>query len=110
MDFFNRNNKRMTIVRGDSARARFTLRMGGEVYEMNEGDQISFGVKQSYGDNECLIEKTYTENPFVLAIDPEDTKPLAFGDYVWDLQFVTVDGFTKTLIAKKDFIVTEEVV
>ena len=110
MGFMNRATKQITITRGDSGRAKILLRMDGEVYEMNDGDQINFGVKKKYSDTECLVEKTYTENPFVLAIDPEDTKPLDFGSYVWDLQLVTADGYTKTLIAKKDFKVTEEVV
>ncbi len=109
MDFVNRATKRMMITRGDSGRAKFVLKMNGEVYEMNAGDQINFGVKRAYTDTECLIEKTYTENPFILAVEPEDTKPLDFGNYVWDMQLVTVDGFTKTLIAKKDFTITEEV-
>lgn len=110
MSFINKGTKRIMITRGDSGRARFVLYMDGEVYEMNEGDQINFGVKADYEDADCLITKTYTENPFTLRLDPEDTKALPFGNYVWDLQFVSTDGYTKTVIAKKDFVVTEEVV
>ena len=98
------------MTRGDTEQHELALKMDGEVYEMEDGDQINFGVKKSYEDNTCLIEKTYTENPFVLSINPEDTKPLDFGTYVWDLQFVAANGYTKTLVAKKDFIITEEVV
>ena len=110
MDFFNRNTQRITITRGDSGMQALRMRINKEVYSLYPGDQINFGVKKSYADKECLIKKTYTTNPFVLAIDPADTKNLAFGEYVWDLQFVSANGFTKTLLAKKDFIVTEEVV
>ena len=110
MNLINRSTKKITITRGDSGRVGFRIRMGGILYEMNEGDRFCFGVKRSYADTECLIEKEYTENPFILAIDPEDTKPLGFGSYVWDLQFISTDGYVKTLIAKKDFVITEEVV
>lgn len=98
------------MTRGDTEQHEITLKMDGDIYEMQEGDQINFGVKKSYGDTGCLIKKTYTENPFVLSIDPEDTKTLDFGTYVWDLQFVAANGYTKTVIAKKNFVLTEEVV
>lgn len=105
-----RATKEIKMTRGDTEQHEITLKMDGDIYEMQEGDQINFGVKKSYDDTECLIKKTYTENPFVLSIDPVDTKPLDFGTYVWDLQFVAANGYTKTVIAKKDFVLTEEVV
>lgn len=100
----------MTLTRGDSARVRCTLRTDKVVYEMQDGDKIMFGVKADYDDAECLFEREYTENPFVLSIDPADTKSLDFGVYVYDMQFVAANGFTRTFYEKKRLKLTEEVV
>lgn len=102
--------KQIKITRGDSGSKEITFRIDDEFYEMQEGDQVNFGVKKNYEDPECLIKKTYTENPFILQLDPQDTKPLDFGDYVWDMQFVAANGYTETFVKKKVFTVTEEVV
>ena len=107
--FYN-PTKKIIITRGDTGKGRLTLNMDGVPYEMQEGDEIHVGVKKNYEAAECLILKTYTENPFILQIDPYDTKPLDFGDYVWDAELVRANGDTYTFIAKKEFIVTEEVV
>ena len=101
--------KNISITRGDTGRELCTLRMDREVYEMQEGDEIHFGVKAKYTDTDRLISKVYTENPFVLQIEPEDTKSLKFGTYVYDMEFVAANGYTHTFAEKKQFIVTEEV-
>lgn len=102
--------KQIIITRGDSGSKEGIFFVRGEAYEMREGDRIDFGVKRNYTDRECLIQKTFTTNPFILALDPEDTKNLDFGDYVWDMQFVAANGYTETFVKKKTFTVTEEVV
>lgn len=102
--------KQITITRGDSGAAQFTLKMDGEPYEMQEGDKIMFGVKRDYEDRACVIQKEYTENPFILCLLPGDTKPLEFGSYRWDMQFMSADGFVRTFLAKRRFEVSEEVV
>ena len=101
----------ITITRGDSGSKRIRLRLlaTGETYEMQEGDEIHFGVKANYGDARCLIAKAYTTNPFVLSILPEDTADLDFGRYVYDMEFVAANGYTRTFMEKKKFRITEEV-
>ena len=106
----NKSTKEILITRGDTGRARFTINFDGTPYEMQEGDHIDFGIKANYKDGTCLIKKSYTENPFVLSIEPGDTKALEFRSYYWDMQFVSASGFVRTFIAKKAFTVTEEVV
>lgn len=101
--------KNIRITRGDTGRKLCTLKMDKVPYEMQEGDEIHFGVKADYEDDECLIAKTYTQNPFILSIEPPDTKPLEFGTYRFDLEFVAANGFTRTFAEKKKFKVTEEV-
>lgn len=107
--FYN-PTKRIVITRGDTGRGKLTLSMDGIPYEMQEGDEIHVGVKRDYSDQECLIRKIYTENPFVLHIEPQDTKSLDFGTYVWDAELVRANGDTYTFVVKKEFVVTEEVV
>ena len=107
---WNKTTGQITLTRGDSFRSLCTLRMDGEVYEMEEGDKIQFGIKADYDDKVCLVTKTYTENPFILRIDPDDTKRLDFGTYYYDMQFVSKDGFTHTFYEKKKFKLSEEVV
>ena len=99
------------ITRGDSGIAESELYMDGVLYEMQEGDVISLGVKADYEDAECIFRKDVHENPAVFEFVPSDTKELEFGTYYYDMQFVRgSDGFTVTFIEKKRFKVTEEVV
>lgn len=109
MRFYPATNQ-IIITRGDSGSKQILVRMDGDPLLMSPGDKIDFGVKKNYADNQCLIKKTYTENPFILTFDPEDTKSLPFGDYVWDMQYVAANGYTDTFVAKKTFTITEEVV
>lgn len=107
---WNKTTGQITLTRGDSMHKLCTLKFDGEVYEMQPGDKIQFGVKADFDDKVCLITKTYTENPFILRIEPEDTKALDFGTYHYDLQIVAANGFTHTFYEKKKLKLTEEVV
>lgn len=98
------------ITRGDSGLAESELYMDGVLYEMQEGDTISLGVKADYDDVECIFQKDVHENPAVFEFIPSDTKNLEFGTYYYDVQFVAANGFTVTYLEKKKFKVTEEVV
>lgn len=106
---FYGGSKRMEIVRGDTGKVKLTFKFDGIPYEMEEGDVINFAVKQSAKSNTALIEKEYTENPFILHLNPSDTKPLDYGTYVWDIQLVRANGDTYTGVKVKPFVVTEEV-
>ena len=101
--------RQIIITRGDTGSKEVTYTYDDEPYELQTGDRINFGVKKDYTDRECLIEKTYTVNPFALHLDPQDTKMLNFGDYVWDMEVVLANGYTETF-ASGIFTVTEEVV
>lgn len=107
---FNGTTGQITMTRGDSFHRKCTLRFDEEVYQMKEGDKIQFGIKAAYEDKACLVKKTYTENPFILKIDPEDTKNLDFGTYYYDFQIVAANGYTDTFYPKKKLKLTEEVV
>ena len=102
-------NQNIILTRGDSALFSVTLRMDGEVYEMQEGDRIDFGIKADYDDSECLVHKTSDTNPAVFQLNPEDTSELEFGGHYYDVQFVNAEGFTQTFIVKKKFKIDKEV-
>lgn len=109
MSFMIDDDQNITLTRGDSAPFSVTLKMDGEVYEMQDGDRIDFGVKADYDDAECVIHKTSTANPAPFQIDPENTSDLEFGTYRYDVQFVAANGFTQTFIEKKRFKIDKEV-
>ena len=50
------------MTRGDTEQHELALKMDGEVYEMEEGDQINFGVKKSYEDNKKEYERLFSEH------------------------------------------------
>ena len=105
----NTETRDIIMTRGDTERIRVTLRMDGDVYEMQTGDEIHFGVKRNFNDADCLIRKTYTQNPFILDIEPDDTEGLDFGTYRYDMEFVAANGYTVTFAKKKRLKLTEEV-
>ena len=45
----------------------------------------------------------------ILVIEPEDTKPFAFGKYVYDIELTKVTGEVDTFITKATLKLTEEV-
>lgn len=108
---YNKNTGQITMTRGDSFRRQGVIRLSdGTLWEPQEGDVIQFGVKEEYEDKGCLIKKTYTTNPFVWNIDPDDTKELEFGKYYYDLQLVLANGYTETFAAEKVLKLAREVV
>ena len=108
---WNKTTGQMTLTRGDSGkRFRCAVTFDGEVYEMQEGDKLQFGVKADYDDKACLIKKTWNENPFTFGFVPQDTKRLDYGTYYYDFQIVLANGWTYTFYEKKKLKLTEEVV
>lgn len=81
----------------------------GSEYIPDYGDHIRFAMKKSYSDDEPLILKEIPTDSLLLTINPEDTKQLDFGDYVYDMELTTKDGVVCTFITKGKFKITEEV-
>ena len=106
---FTINGQKIFLTRGDSAIFSVTLRMDGELYEMQEGDRMDFGIKQDVEDTECAVYKTSYTNPAVFEINPADTSSLEFGNYKYDVQFVAANGFTQTFIGPATFKLGKEV-
>lgn len=104
---FQINNKTIKITRGDTG--IFTLdikRQDGTPYDYSN-DTVLFTVKQDTNTDVVLIQKTvvYGEN---ITIEPNDTKSLKYGDYVYDVE-VTSGNIVDTIISPSKFIVLPEV-
>lgn len=102
----------ITLTRGDTLRVKINPLMYGttdEVYIPQEGDEIRFAMKKSYSDDEeVLILKDIPIDTCVLHLYPEQTKSLAYGKYVYDVQLTYADGAVDTFV-KGTFSITEEV-
>ena len=66
------------LTRGDTLRRQVVIQNeDGSDYQPAEGDRVRFALK----------------------LKPEDTKPLAFGEYVYDIELTKANGDVDTFIA-----------
>ena len=109
---FTINGNKITLTRNDSFYAVVTLKnkATGETYTPQEGDVIKFGVKKNVFDAECLITKTIPNDTLLLYLDPDDTKTMQFGAYVYDIEITYANGDKDTFINNEPFILVAEVV
>lgn len=96
------------LTRGDTLRIQLSIRKNDEPYILQDGDKITFSLKKTIGDNECIIQKNIGED-YLLEIEPNETKNLDFGQYVYDIQMEYVDGTIDTFITPSNFTLTDEV-
>lgn len=96
----------ITLTRGDTMIAEVAAFNGDEPYIPQEGDSFRFvmksnklnGKKTEYIDPQPLVTKEIPTDTMLLRIDPEDTKPLGFGNYVYDIELTYADGKVDTFI------------
>ena len=62
------------------------------IYQVQNGDVINFGLKKSYSDAECLIEKTIDNETLTLVLEHNDTKSLEVGGYYYDIQITKAEN------------------
>ena len=92
----------ISLTRGDSA--AFVLDLEdehGDPYIPNEGDVIRFAMSKTYGVDEPLIRKEVDHDTMQVELDPEDTKNLAFGTYVYDIELTDESGHVATILLSK---------
>lgn len=105
----------MMLTRGDSAYFNIDITDGNGVpIQLSETDKVAFTVKKSTSDEEVLFQKVGT----AVSINPEDTRGLEYGNYVYDIQVTFENGDVDTIIAPEigymnadipNFILTKEV-
>ena len=107
----------ITMTRGDTLRVSVSIDRDGDAYTPESGDEIQFflkhnvlnGKRTAYKDSQPLITKDVPIATMVLELEPEDTKPLEFGDYVYDLQLTFANGTVDTFINNAPFKIVPEV-
>lgn len=100
----------ITLTRGDTFVAEIRIsQANGSQYFPSEGDTVRFALKKSYTDADILISKDIPIDTMQLILQPEDTKNLDFGKYVYDVQLTKSTGEVDTFITKSIFIIDEEV-
>ena len=70
----------------------------GEVYKPESGDKIRFSMKRNYSSSKVLIHKRIPNDTLILYLEPKDTKRLAFGTYVYDIEITFANGDVDTFI------------
>lgn len=104
------NGTTIKLTRGDTLRLKINLSLGNEEYTPVQGDSIRFALKRAdYKDTQPLILKNVPIDTMILELQPQDTKPLEFGQYVYDLQITFADGRVDTFIPEAKFRLTPEV-
>lgn len=100
----------ITLTRGDTFMAQISVAdLKGNPYEPSEGDSIRFAMKANYTDEDTLLVKDIPIDTMKLILNPEDTKDLAFGTYVYDIQLTKASGEVDTFITTSKIKITEEV-
>lgn len=95
------------LTRGDTLRASLSIKQNNTEYTPIEGDSIRFAMKRSdmkhdrtgYLDTTPLILKDIPIDTMILRLEPEDTKSLKFGKYVYDIQITMSNGLVDTFIS-----------
>jgi len=98
------------MTRGDTCKVSVGMTtQSGEEYKPVEGDVVRFAMKKKYSDAEELISKVIPNDTLLLHLEPQDTKELDFGKYVYDIQITYANGDVDTFIDRATLELTEEV-
>lgn len=98
------------LTRGDTFKRTLVLTDAeGNPFTPAEGDKIRFALKKKVKDETVLINRVIPNDTLLLKIEPEDTKELPFGDYVYDIEITYSNGDVDTFITVSKFKLTEEV-
>ena len=99
------------LTRGDTARlllGSVVNLVTGKEYILSADDTVTFTVKKTVYDTTPAVQITVPGGA-AIHIKPEDTKEMAFGNYLYDVQLTTADGDVYTVIPPTKFEVLKEV-
>ena len=99
------------LTRGDTARfsiGQIKNTITNTNYTPTEDDTVTMTVKKTVLDAAPCVQIIVPAGE-VLHIKPEDTKVMAFGKYVYDVQLKTADGDVYTIIPPTTFDLLKEV-
>lgn len=110
------NGTAIRMTRGDTAVVQVSMTKDGEAYTPEVGDAVRFAMRPAGLNSkgtaykyEVCLEKAIPISTMVLTIEPEDTKDLNFGEYVYDIQITFADGTVDTFITTASLVLTPEV-
>lgn len=102
----------IVVTRGDTE--VITIEMSDEngAIPFVTGDTVYFTIKIDANTATKVLQKTvttFTNGKAVITLLPADTSSLAYGFYVYDIQFNRADGNVKTIVKPSTFKLAEEV-
>lgn len=97
----NDKTKQITLIRGDTLKMQVSIFINKQPYIPASGDVIRFAMKQSMSSSKVLIHKEIPNDTLMLHLLPSDTKRLAFGNYVYDIEITFENGDVDTFITGK---------
>lgn len=97
------------LTRGDTAYLNVDVtKQDGSKYVMRMGDKLTLSLKKNIDDTDYALHKELV-GATKFTIFPDDTKPLEYGKYFFDVQLNTLEGEVFTIISKSNFYIREEV-
>lgn len=97
----NDKTKQITLIRGDTLKIQVSIFIDKQPYTPASGDVIRFAMKQTTSSSKVLIHKIIPNDTLILHLLPSDTKRLAFGNYVYDIEITFENGDVDTFITGK---------
>lgn len=95
----NNTTKEIELTRGDTLRVKIDVLINGETYTPRPEDSLRFAMKTTYNTSKLLVHKNIPIDTCILHLEPQDTKKLRFGDYVYDIQITFANGDVNTFIS-----------
>lgn len=87
------------MIRGDTLRGKIVLRKPDRsLYIPADEDVIRFAMKRNYADAEEIISTNVDIDTLEFEIQPSQTKSLAYGRYVYDIEITFENGDVDTFI------------
>ena len=114
---FDVDGKKIYLTRGDTFYSTITMTRNGVEYIPDERDTMRFVLKRAgllsngtaYRDSRPLLDIDIPVDTCLLKIEPEDTKKLKFGSYVYDIEITFANGDVDTFINNAEFELVPEV-
>lgn len=108
----------ISMVRGDTEILKVSITKDGVQQDLVPGDTVYLSVRKNPKSSTYSFQKvvtTFIEGKAYIRIDPEDTKTLSAGEYVYDVQVTFAPAtehdipVVKTLVWPSIFIIEQEV-
>jgi hypothetical protein len=100
----------LIMTRGDTFSVTLNLKDGdGNDVVRVPGDIVYFTVKKSTSTADIVTQKTLQYNESQLTINPDDTKEIDPGNYLYDIQLTKSTGEVYTLVKPSAFTVRADV-